>query len=187
VKATVLRLGHRFERDRRVSTHLALTARAFGADGIVFDARDERVRESVKRISEGWGGGFSVEFVSSWRKAVAGFAGDVIHLTMYGLDLDEALPQIRKSRKDKLVIVGGKKVPSDVYRMATYNVSVGHQPHSEVAALAVFLDRLFEGKSIRREFKGAKMRIIPQERGKKMVRQPPTFSPEPSSRRRSRT
>jgi tRNA (cytidine56-2'-O)-methyltransferase len=167
VKVTVLRLGHRFERDRRVSTHLALTARAFGADRIIFDARDERVRESVFRISEGWGGGFDVEFVSSWRKAAAGFRGDVIHLTMYGLDLDEALLEIDKSRKDKLIIVGGKKVPSEVYKLATYNVSVGHQPHSEVAALAVFLDRLSQGKALSKKFAGAKKRIIPQERGKK--------------------
>lgn len=168
MKVSVLRLGHRFERDKRVSTHLALTARAFGANEILFDARDERVKDSVDRIVEGWGGDFTVGFVDNWRKTVTGFAGDVIHLSMYGLDLDETLPQLQKSEKDKLIVVGGKKVPPEVYKLATANVSVGHQPHSEISALAVFMDRLFEGAKLRKIFPGGKM-IIPQARGKKVT------------------
>jgi len=39
-------------------------------------------------------------------------------------------------------------------------VSIGNQPHSEIAALAIFLDRLFEGKQLKQEFKG-KMKIVP--------------------------
>lgn len=165
MKVSVLRLGHRFERDKRVSTHLALTARAFGANEILFDARDERVKDSVDRIVEGWGGDFTVVFIDNWRKTVTGFAGDVIHLTMYGLGLDEIMPQIQKSEKDKLIVVGGKKVPPEVYQLATMNVAVGHQPHSEISALAVFMDRLFEGAKLRKLFPGGK-KIIPQARGK---------------------
>jgi tRNA (cytidine56-2'-O)-methyltransferase len=97
VKVSVLRLGHRFERDRRVSTHLALASRAFGADEILFDCRDDRVRESVVKIVSSWGGDFKVEFVENSRKAITSFSGDVIHLTMYGLSLDEVLPEIKKS------------------------------------------------------------------------------------------
>jgi len=36
--------------------------------------------------------------------------------------------------------------------------------------LAVFLDRLFEGQELSKEFEGAKIRIIPQTRGKKVAR-----------------
>ncbi|MEM2376537.1 MAG: tRNA (cytidine(56)-2'-O)-methyltransferase, partial [Sulfolobales archaeon] len=35
MKVFVLRLGHRPLRDKRVTTHVALTARAFGANGFV--------------------------------------------------------------------------------------------------------------------------------------------------------
>lgn len=68
-----------------------------------------------------------------------------------------------------MIIVGGKKVPSDVYYLSDYNVAIGNQPHSEVAALAVFLDRLFDGKETEIEFKG-KIKILPQERGKKVIK-----------------
>ncbi|MFH1787947.1 MAG: tRNA (cytidine(56)-2'-O)-methyltransferase [Candidatus Altiarchaeota archaeon] len=168
MKVSVLRLGHRFERDKRVSTHLALTARAFGADEILFDERDVRVAESVARIVEGWGGDFCVGFVEGWRRTVTRFDGEVVHLTMYGLSLDEVLPRLKESGKDKLVVVGGRKVPPDMYDLASFNVAVGHQPHSEISALAVFLDRLFEGQDVSKRFDGGK-KIIPQERGKKVV------------------
>ena len=46
----VLRLGHRPQRDKRISTHVALTARAFGAKGIYFDRYDKSVFESVGEV-----------------------------------------------------------------------------------------------------------------------------------------
>lgn len=172
----VLRLGHRPERDKRITTHVALTARAFGADGITIAADvDEHVRDSVRDVVNRWGGPFEIEFDPSWRRILRDWkekGGVVVHLTMYGIHVDEALPRIKselKSGRDILVVVGAEKVPGEVYRMADYNVGVGNQPHSEVAALAVFLDRLLEGQGLRREFKGAKLKIIPQERGKKVV------------------
>ncbi|MGI0148094.1 MAG: tRNA (cytidine(56)-2'-O)-methyltransferase, partial [Thermoplasmata archaeon] len=39
-RVTVLRLGHRPSRDKRVTTHVALVARAFGAAGILVDVAD---------------------------------------------------------------------------------------------------------------------------------------------------
>lgn len=167
---TVLRLGHRFSRDARISTHLALTARALGADRIVYDVRAEDVKESVDAISESWGKGFEVGFTSSWRKFITGFEGVKVHLTMYGLPLWDVMPTL-DACKDLLIIVGGAKVPSDVYGMADYNVAVGGQPHSEVAALAVFLDRVSAGEGLKKDFKGKK-RIIPQACGKKVQKSP---------------
>ncbi len=173
----VLRLGHRPERDKRITTHVALTARAFGADKIVIAAEeDEHVRESVEDVVKRWGGPFTIEFNPSWKKVMREWkagGGIIVHLTMYGIHVDEALPAIKdalRAGKDIMVVVGAEKVPKEVYEVADYNVAIGNQPHSEVAALAVFLDRLLEGEGLRREFRNAKLRIIPRERGKKVLK-----------------
>jgi len=164
----VLRLGHRFSRDKRLSTHVALTARAFCAERIVFDAQDSDVKKSVDAVNEAWGGSFRVEFVRGWKAFVGKFDGVKVHLTMYGLGLNDVIGEIRGGKRDVLVIVGGQKVPSEIYHLVDYNVAVGGQPHSEVAALAVFLDRLQEGSELSRDFKG-RMRIVPQAKGKKVI------------------
>ncbi|WP_297464639.1 tRNA (cytidine(56)-2'-O)-methyltransferase [Thermococcus sp.] len=171
----VLRLGHRPERDKRITTHVALTARAFGADKIIIAAEeDDHVKESVEDVVKRWGGPFEIEFNPSWKKIMREWKGrgTIVHLTMYGIHIDDALPAIReklKAGKDIMVVVGAEKVPREVYEMADYNVAVGNQPHSEVAALAVFLDRLLDGEGLRKEFQNASLRIIPQERGKKVI------------------
>ena len=148
---TVLRIGHRFERDKRISTHLALVARAFGAGKIVFDVKDSRIKESVDAISRAWGGDFQVKFIDNWKKYINNFKGIRIHLTMYGININDIeLAKLTEKNENILIIVGGKKVPPDVYELADYNIAVGNQPHSEVAALSVFLDRLFESKELRK-------------------------------------
>jgi tRNA (cytidine56-2'-O)-methyltransferase len=165
MKITVLRLGHRYMRDKRISTHIGLVARAFGADELVFDVKDPDVEESIRAVEEEWGPALKLSAVEDWKKYLKDFCGDRIHLTMYGVGVGDCIPKIRESRRDKLIIVGGKKVPSEVYHIVDYNVAVGGQPHSEVAALAVFLDRLLEGSWEEKEFSGRK-RIVPQEHGK---------------------
>lgn len=95
------------------------------------------------------------------------FDGDVVHLTMYGLPLREVAPRLRRARR-LLLAVGGAKVPPELYRAARLNVSVGSQPHSEVAAIAVTLVQLF-GLPPDRARRGARLRIVPQARGKKVV------------------
>jgi len=67
-----------------------------------------------------------------------------------------------------LIVVGAEKVPPEVYQAATFNIGLGNQPHSEVAALAVFLDRLKQGEGLRTDFQGH-MKVIPCARGKKVV------------------
>lgn len=159
----VLRLGHRPERDKRISTHVALTARAFGARGIYFDAEDKSIFESVRDVVERWGGDFFIK-AANWKKLLKEFDGLKVHLTMYGLPLPEKIGEIRKAEK-VLVVVGAEKVPADVYELCDLNISIGTQPHSEVAALAVFLDRVL-GKVFDLQFDDAKLRIVPSERGK---------------------
>jgi tRNA (cytidine56-2'-O)-methyltransferase len=164
---TVLRLGHRAGRDPRISTHVSLVARAFGAGSIIYSGEhDGELEESVRKIVGRWGGDFSIRYEKSWRKVMSGFRGKTVHATMYGIPLDSKIGEIRRS-KDVLVIVGGQKVPGEVYHSADYNVSITTQPHSEVAALAVLLHELRQGKELDDEFAGAKIRVIPQERGKK--------------------
>lgn len=172
VRVIVLRLGHRPDRDKRITTHVALVARAFGADGILISTRDENVENSIKKVVERWGGPFDIKSGISVKKIIKDWknkGGVIVHLTMYGIPLNEALKRIPRDR-NLMIIVGAEKVPRYIYEVADYNVSVGNQPHSEVAALAVFLDRYFEGKELYKEFKGAKVKVIPQERGKKVIR-----------------
>ncbi|WP_456329392.1 tRNA (cytidine(56)-2'-O)-methyltransferase [Archaeoglobus sp.] len=162
----VLRLGHRPERDKRISTHVALTARAFGAKGIYFDVEDRSVFESIKDVVDRWGGDFFIKAVN-WKKLLRTFEGLKVHLTMYGIPLPQKVEEIKKAER-VLVVVGAEKVPPEVYEMCDLNISIGTQPHSEVAALAVFLDRVL-GKVFDVSFEDAKIRVIPSERGKKVV------------------
>jgi tRNA (cytidine56-2'-O)-methyltransferase len=166
---TVLRLGHRPIRDKRLSTHVLLAARAFGADRAIYSGtEDPRLEESVAKIVDEWGGGFTVQYTDSWRGTVKAWQGEVVHLTMYGLPAQEAIQEIRASLEPKLVVVGGPKVPREIYDLAEWNVSVTTQPHSEVSALAVFLHMLFGGEELERSFEGARLRIKPLGRGKEV-------------------
>lgn len=171
VSISVLRIGHRIERDKRLGTHVGLVARAFGADYLYYTGqKDSSFEESINKISNQWGGSFKVNYLKSWRSFISNFEGVKIHLTMYGLPFQENLGKIREKKEDILVILGGQKVPSEVYKMVDFNLAVTNQPHSEAGALSVFLDRFFEGKELKKEFKGAKRKIVPQERGKKVVK-----------------
>ncbi len=173
MKVEVLRLFHRKERDKRVTTHCGLVGRAFGASGMyIYGDRDESVASSIRKVNETWGGSFFVEFVESWKDVIrrAKERGSiVVNLTMYGIPLPEKLGELKSAGRDILVIIGSEKVPIEVYRMSDYNISIGTQPHSEVAALAIFLDRIFDGSEFYREFAGARLRIVPQEKGKKVI------------------
>ena len=40
-RLSVLRLGHRRERDKRITSHLGLTARAFGADEVILAGEED--------------------------------------------------------------------------------------------------------------------------------------------------
>ncbi len=160
----VLRIGHRPKRDKRVSTHVGLVARAFGADKFILSTKDEVVEESIRKVLRKFGGSMEIVNGADWKKEIKNFKGVKIHLTMYGVNVDDIIDEIRK-HEDIMVIVGAEKVPKEVYELADYNVAIGNQPHSEVSALAIFLDRYYEGKELKRNFYGY-WRIIPNPRGK---------------------
>jgi tRNA (cytidine56-2'-O)-methyltransferase len=167
----VLRLGHRPERDKRITTHVALTARAFGAKGILVSTKDTSLEESVTDVVKRFGGNFVIRTGVQWHKELHDFKGAKVHLTMYGIPVDQARSRIPKDR-DLMIVVGAEKVPPEVYQEADLNVAVGNQPHSEVAALAILLDRLAEGKEFGLDFVGGTMKVLPCERGKNVVSLP---------------
>lgn len=176
-KVVVLRWGHRPRRDARLTTHVALTARALGASGLILaNIEDEKIKETIEKVAKNWGGPFFFEMGTPWKEAVKDWkakGGIVVHLTAYGenIQTSDMLQRIEESGKDILVIVGSQKVPREFFSetFSDFNVAVGNQPHSECASLAVFLDRLFEGEELKKSFENAKVRIIPQKRGKKIA------------------
>lgn len=171
-KVYVLRLGHRPERDKRITTHVLLVARAFGANGFVLaDICDSSIEVTLRNVVDRWGGNIHYEcgvnsksYAKMWRDQ----GGEIIHLTMYGVNVDEVIGVIRSSPLPKLIIVGAEKVERFFYEVADYNIAIGNQPHSEVSALALFLDRLYRGQELYYEFLDARFRIVPQERGKRV-------------------
>jgi len=163
----VLRLGHRIDRDKRITTHVALVARAFGADKIFISTNDRKIEKNIQSICKRFGGDFQIETGLDYKKIIKQWNGTIVHLTMYGDELDKSINKIDKNR-DLLVIVGAEKVPSQIYDVADFNISVGNQPHSEVAALAIFLDRYTGGKWQEKQFNG-KIEILPSNKGKKVV------------------
>lgn len=172
---TVLRLGHRRGRDDRISTHVGLTARQFGAEKIIYAGeRDDGMLASLRDVADRWGGPFDVTYREDWRPVIREFDGTVIHLSMYSTPYTEELQELqdRQEAEEFLVIVGGERVPREVFDMADYNLSVGNQPHSEVAALAVFLHDLFGGDELGQEFADATVAVVPQEDGKELDEQP---------------
>ena len=172
MNVSVLRIGHRLVRDDRVTTHAALVARAFGADTIYMTGIDQAVNETVAGVSKRWGGKFKVEVIQDWKSVAKAWkkeGGKVAHLTMYGMNIDDISERLRKESK-VLVIIGAKKVPKAVFELADYNIAISNQPHSEIAALAIFLDRTFRGKQFKKAFPGAKLKIEPTEKGKKMYK-----------------
>jgi tRNA (cytidine56-2'-O)-methyltransferase len=163
----VMRIGHRPDRDKRITTHVALVARAFGAEKMFVDTKDRKLEETIRSVCVRFGGDFTIETGVSIKTILSRWEGSIIHLTMYGEKLDKSIKKIKK-KNDILVIVGAEKVPAFLYERAEVNISVGNQPHSEVAALAVFLDRLSEGKWQNKKFNG-KLMIVPCANGKNVV------------------
>lgn len=145
MKLSVMRMGHRPARDERLTTHFCLVARALGAQEVLVTSSDESLKERVDAVTQHFGGDFTVRTGVKAHQQLRNWPGKVVHLTMYGQALGKMTPTLRHWIKEGtpiLVVVGATKVPAYVYQEADLNVAVGHQPHSEVAALALMLDRL---------------------------------------------
>lgn len=166
---TIVRINHRPFRDKRITTHVALTGRAFGASRILVDSEDEELENTINKVKNNFGGNFQIRTGVNWKKELKNSGGVIVHLTMYGEPVDEVTPKIREEIGDRelLVVVGASKVPGDLYEESSYNVSVTNQPISEVSALAIFLDRIFQGREIQNDFEG-RLKILPTGKGKRV-------------------
>jgi tRNA (cytidine56-2'-O)-methyltransferase len=150
-----------------VTTHVALVARAFGADTIFITTKDEKIKKNLQQVCKRFGGDFQVETGVDYKKIIKSWQGSIVHLTMYGEELDKAVDHLDTDR-DLLIIVGAGKVPRYFYEVVDLNVSVGNQPHSEVAALALFLDRYTKAAWQKKDFHG-NIQIVPCVKGKKVL------------------
>ena len=161
----MLRIGHRLFRDSRVTTHVCLTARAFGAEGVIIaDREDKRVESTIREVARRFGGDFSIESGKPWRKTIRDWSdqgGKVVHLTAYGLRLPDVIQEVNEADGDILVVVGSEKMPGEVFKLADWNVSVTNQPMSEVAALAIFLDWHLEHRAFDKAFPNGQVKIVP--------------------------
>ena len=84
-EAWVLRLSHRKKRDIRITTHVALVARAFGASGMYYSGDyDASLEQSIKKVTMMWGGNFQLLYVKDPVKLVKSWLdkGSVIHLSL---------------------------------------------------------------------------------------------------------
>ncbi|MFP4632562.1 MAG: tRNA (cytidine(56)-2'-O)-methyltransferase [Halobacteriales archaeon] len=162
----VLRLGHRPGRDDRLTTHVGLTARAFGASKVHFAGeRDSGPLETVGDVVERFGGEFTARHEPSPRAFVRDWPGEVVHLTMYGLPVEDSVGEVERD-SPVLVVVGSRKVDGWTYDEADHNVAVTSQPHSEVAALAVYLHLHHDGEELGLEFPGGEVDVVPSVSGK---------------------
>jgi tRNA (cytidine56-2'-O)-methyltransferase len=143
-----------------------LTARALGADEVWVSTKDDVLEKTICSVVDRFGGKFRVKTGIDWRKALRSWDGEVVHLTMYGESLSKSLPTLRSKRL--MIVVGAEKVPREVYDLAHRNISVGNQPHSEVAALAIFLDRYTGGRVLEKRMRG-RLEIVPNPRGKTVI------------------
>jgi tRNA (cytidine56-2'-O)-methyltransferase len=87
MKLEILRIGQRLIRDDRVTTHVALVARAFGASKIYMNEVNPEIKQTIDKINKTWGGEFEVELIEDWKKVVKTKkmqSVKIIHITMYG-------------------------------------------------------------------------------------------------------
>ena len=103
----VLRIGQRILRDDRVTTHVALVARAFGASKIYMTEINPEIKDTINKINNTWGGKFEIEFISNWKNVIISKknTSKIIHLTMYGENINEIQKDIREEN-DILIVVG---------------------------------------------------------------------------------
>jgi len=170
-RIVLLRLGHRPERDKRITTHVGLTARMLGAEGMLLASDDQGIVHSLEDVVSRWGGDFYIKNNVNFKQEIRAWkeeGGKVCHLSMYGVNLPDVTGELKKYEK-LMIVVGAEKVPPEIYQLADWNVAVGSQPHSEVAAVAITMDRIAEVEPLEKEFPGAELAIVPAERGKQVI------------------
>ena len=128
---------------------------------------DSRVVTTIDEVVAKFGGDFEIEPLTNPRKFAKKWKGQIVHLTMFGLPLEDFEDKLRAEMSPILFIIGAEKVPPWTFEYADYNISIGNQPHSEVSALAITLSRLNENY-MTQEF-GGPLQVIPSIDHRKMI------------------
>ena len=125
----ILRIGQRVLRDDRVTTHVALVARAFGASKIYMNEINPDIRDTINQINTTWGGKFEIEFITDWKNVINSKknTSKIIHLTMYGENINEIQNDIQKE-KEVLIVVGAEKYLERhmIRQTITYQLEINH-------------------------------------------------------------
>ena len=96
----VLRLNHRIERDKRLTTHIALIARAFGCKGFIYTGEEDfKLEQSITKVNETWSPNhdFIISYWDDWLKNLKFVLQTdtiLVHLTMYGQKIEEIQNEI---------------------------------------------------------------------------------------------
>ena len=83
---------------------------------------DDSIIETLNDVNKRWGGEseFEIETIEDWKKMIKNWkkdGGKVIHLTMYGINIDDVIDNIQKEN-NVLVVIGAEKVPREIYGLA---------------------------------------------------------------------
>jgi len=168
---SILKLDHRPERDKRITTHCALVARAFGANKFYYSGiEDNNIKKNIDAVNNKWGSKFEIEYTAKPIKLLVELKkkNKIIHLTMYG---EKIITQINtiKQNNNIIIVVGGPKVEKRYYELADYNISITNQPQSEVGALAITLYLLNPQYLEQDFFDNQKIKITPSNKYKKVT------------------
>ncbi|MEM3362367.1 MAG: tRNA (cytidine(56)-2'-O)-methyltransferase [Candidatus Anstonellaceae archaeon] len=160
----VFRYGHRIVRDKRLTSHVFLVARAFLIkSGFYCGEKDQKLEDSIRKV------GFELEYCENCIEKLLELKNEgkkIVHLTMYGEPILKKIEEIKNEKEKLVIIVGSKKVQKEIYEIADYNISITYEPHSEVGALAIFLNEIFESKALLDQLKDKEA----EEKAKKILR-----------------
>src|SRR3989344_2780434 len=127
MQVEVLRLSHRIRRDPRLSTHVALTARAFLANKLYYSGdKDSSLEETINKVAERFGGDFKIEHAENSVKLIEQKKKKnflIVHLSVYGLALNSVLAKIKNSKKI-LMIIGGEKVQPEIFQISMFQSQI---------------------------------------------------------------
>jgi len=72
---------------------------------------DEEIKNTINKVNNSWGGlnEFNLKIIDNWKSLITEWKkneGKVIHLTMYGLQINEVIEEVKSLEKKILVIIG---------------------------------------------------------------------------------
>ncbi|MEM3841088.1 MAG: hypothetical protein QXN59_00100 [Candidatus Micrarchaeaceae archaeon] len=146
---------------------ICLTARALGASSAVFTISNPQLISRLKRscsvVAKKWGGNFSVQFTSNWKGYLESRRNyKTVHLTRYGIPVQKRLYTLR-SYKNIIIAISTTKELKSMCTVADFNISITSQPHSSIAAMAIFLNQYFAGRELSLNFSNAKFKVLPSQ------------------------